>query len=201
MFEIPERICIFASKNQMIPIMANKLKPAQKTAVEKTGVCLSVQEQQELNEKSYNEAIRYMDNAKGYLKQAQKEGNFYRDIKYVKTACGTAYSGVLVALDGFLQSKGIHTPDNRKVRKSVEYYQNNLAKLDKKMLDYLISAYKILHLYGYYDGINNVTVVKEGFATAKIIIDKIKPARLNGAPKKTAEPVKSTASRNGKAKK
>ena len=170
--------------------MAKKLKPALKTTAEKTGAYMSIQEQQELSEKSYSEAIRYMDNAKGYLKQAQKDGNFYRDIKYVKTACSTAYSGVLVALDGFLQSKGIHTPDNRKVRKSVEYYQNNLAKLDKKMLDYLISAYKILHLYGYYDGINNVTVVKEGFDTAKIIIDKIKPTGLNGS-----------ANRNGKVKK
>ena len=43
------------------------------------------------------------------------------------------------------------------------------------MLNYLNSAYEILHLWGYYDGINNATVVKEGFDTAYKIIEKIKP--------------------------
>jgi hypothetical protein len=46
------------------------------------------------------------------------------------------------------------------------------------MLDYLNSAYKILHLYGYYDGIESVNVVKEGFDLANTLINKIKP---NGA--------------------
>ena len=53
--------------------------------------------------KYYGEASRFMDNAKEYLKNAQKEGHFYLDKKYVKTACRTAYNGLLVALDGFLQ--------------------------------------------------------------------------------------------------
>jgi hypothetical protein len=61
------------------------------------------------------------------------------------------------------------------VRKSIEYYQSNITKIDKKMLNNLIVAYKILHLYGYYDGIESVTVVKEGFDEAYKIIDKIKP--------------------------
>jgi len=43
------------------------------------------------------------------------------------------------------------------------------------MLDYLNSAYKILHLYGYYDGLDIVSVVKEGFDEAYKIINKIKP--------------------------
>ena len=40
---------------------------------------MSIQEQQTLKEKYYSEAIRYMDNAKEYLKNAKKEGNFYHD--------------------------------------------------------------------------------------------------------------------------
>ena len=56
-----------------------------------------------------------------------------------------------------------------------KYYQKNIGKLDKKMLNTLDSAYKILHLSGYYDGIKNVDVVKTGYAEAKTIIDKIKP--------------------------
>ena len=135
---------------------------------------MSIQEQQELREKYYNEAMRYMDNAGEYLKNAKKEGSFYRDPKYVRTACGTAYIGVLVALDGFLILKGMNKP-TKKERKSIEYYQKNLGKLDKKMLDYLNVTYKILHLSGYYDGIESVKVVKEGFNFAHAIIEKIKP--------------------------
>ena len=135
-------------------------------------------EQQELRKKNYVEAMRYMDNAKEYLKNAQKEGNYYRDIKYVRTACGTAYNGVLIALDCFLLLKGIEKPKG-KDRKSIEYYHNNLGKLDRKMLDYLNSAYKILHLWGYYDGIEKVSVVKDGFAEAYKIIKKIEPENTN----------------------
>jgi len=138
---------------------------------------MSVDEQNRMRETCYSEALRYMDNAREYLKNAQKEGNYYRDIKYVKTACGTAYCGVLVALDCFFVLKGVRKP-NKKERKSIEYYQSNLGKLDRKMLDYVNSAYKILHLSGYYDGIESVNVIKTGFAEANKIIDKIKP--VNG---------------------
>jgi hypothetical protein len=136
---------------------------------------MSIHEQQNVKEKYYSEAIRYMDNAKECLKNANKEGNYYHDPKYVKVACGTAYSGVLVALDGFLTLKGIHKPTTAKQRKSIEHYQNNIAKIDKKMLDRLNSAYQILHLFGYYDGTNNADVVKAGFEQAYKIIEKIKP--------------------------
>ena len=154
--------------------MANKPKPALESAVKKTDEYMTIQEQNELNIRYYSEAMRYLDNANENLKQAQKDGKIYRDTKYVRSACGIAYSGVLVALEGFLISKGIHTPDSKRVRKSIEFYQYNLAKLDKKMLDNLTCAYKILHLYGYYDGIQNVNVIKEGFDHAKYIVNKIK---------------------------
>jgi len=136
---------------------------------------MSIQEQQEIQEKYYGEAIRYMDNAREYLKNAKKEDNVYRDSKYVRTACGTAYSGVLVALDGFSILKGVHTSNSKKVRKSIEYYQKILGKQDRKMLDNLNMAYKILHLSGYYDGIEDAIVVKRGFDLADTLIDKIKP--------------------------
>jgi uncharacterized protein (UPF0332 family) len=136
---------------------------------------MSITEQETLKEKYYSEAIRYMENAKECLKKAKKEDNYYHDPKYVKMACGTAYSGVLIALDGFLMLKGIDIPKSKKIRKSIEYYQGNITKIDQKMLDYLNSAYKILHLYGYYDGVENATVVKEGFDEAYKIIEKIKP--------------------------
>jgi hypothetical protein len=115
-----------------------------------------------------------MDNAKECLKKAKKEGSYYNDQKYVRMACGTAYSGVLVALDCFLILKGMHKP-TAKERKSFEYYQKNITRIDQKMLNGLNCAYKILHLSGYYDGIEKVSVVKDGFDEAYKIIEKIKP--------------------------
>jgi len=135
---------------------------------------MSVNEQEKIKEKYYNEAMRYMENAKECLKKAQKEDNYYHDSKYVKMACGTAYSGILVGLDGFLQIKDIKPKG--KERKSIEYYQRNITMIDKKMLDVLNSAYEVLHLWGYYDGITDSRVLKVGFENAKTLIDKIKPA-------------------------
>jgi len=137
---------------------------------------MSVEEQEQTKVKYYSEAIRYMDNAREYLKNARKEDNFYLDKKYVKTACGTAYSGVLVALDGFLTLKDLKP--KAKERKSIEFYQSNLTKIDKKMLNTLNSVYEILHLWGYYDGITDATVVKRGFDQANALIEKIKPQEL-----------------------
>jgi hypothetical protein len=119
-----------------------------------------------------------MDNAKESLKNAKKEGDYYNDRKYVKAACGIAYSGLLVGMDGFLQLKDIK--GRAKERKSIEYYQRNVTKIDKKMLNTLNSAYEILHLLGYYDGITDASVVKRGFDLAYVLINKIKPS--NGTP-------------------
>ena len=135
---------------------------------------MSIQEQQHLKEKYYGEAIRYMDNAKESLQKAKKEGNYYHDIKYVKSACGIAYSGLLVALDGFLILKGFDKPEGKK-RKTIEYYQSSITKIDKKMLNHLNSAYEILHLWGYYDGIRDARVLRIGLEEANKIIDKLKP--------------------------
>jgi hypothetical protein len=135
---------------------------------------MSINEQQAIKETYYKEATRYMDNAKECLKKAKKEDNYYHDPKYVRMACGTAYSGLLTALDGFLMLKGIGRP-KEKLRKSIEYYQSNITKIDKKMLDYLNSAYEILHLLGYYDGITKASTVKDGLGEVYKIIEKIKP--------------------------
>jgi len=134
---------------------------------------MSIEEQQALKQKSYTEAMRYMENAKETLKKAVKEDDYYRDKKYVRTACGTAYNGVLIALDTYLALKNVEMP--RKKRRSIEFYTKNIAKIDKKMLNYLDVVYNILHLDGYYDGILNARIIKEGFDVACQVIDKIKP--------------------------
>ena len=133
---------------------------------------MSITEQEQLKTKYYNEAIRYMNNAKETLKKAGKDNGLYLDDKYVKVACGTAYSGVLKALDGYLYLKGV---EKRKGRKSIEFYYEHLGKLDQRMLGYMHDAYEILHLSGYYDGLRTTKIIQAGFSTAYDIIEKIKP--------------------------
>ena len=130
------------------------------------------EEQNVFLSKEYAEAIRYMDNAKETLRKAGRDGPLYIDTKYVKTACGTAYNGVLIALDAWFKLKELPLP---RKRKSIDYYTDAIAKVDKKMGSFLDLAYKVLHLSGYYDGVNGVNVIKEGFNAAYYIIEKIKP--------------------------
>jgi hypothetical protein len=126
----------------------------------------------EAGQKSLDLATRYMANAYKELALAKKNGKYYDDTKHVSGACGVAYKGVLVALDGILGLRGI-ARDKRK-RPSIEYYQSNLGKMDKKMSNSLDTAYKILHLYGYYDGINDAVTIGRGFEEAEFIINKLK---------------------------
>jgi hypothetical protein len=123
--------------------------------------------------KSYAEAQRYMSNAEETLQKAQKENNWYADSKYVTSACGIAYRGVLVALDAYLQLKGVQFP--KKGRKSSEFYTANIAKIDGKMLKYLHTVYRLLHIEGYYEGLLNARAIREGFDSAYEIIAKTKP--------------------------
>lgn len=129
---------------------------------------MSIEEQQ----LHYLEAIRYMDNAKETLKKVGKEDNYYQDLKYVKTACGTAYNGVLIALETWLKMKM-----GNKFRKprSIEAFRDLVAKQDKKLLNILNGAYETLHLSGYYMGNHDARVISVGFDNAYQIIDYIKP--------------------------
>ena len=115
-----------------------------------------------------------MDNAKETLQKAKKEGNYYQDRKYVRTACGAAYNGVLLALDTYFMLKDVELP--KKKRRSIDFYTRNVSKIDGKMLKYLDVVYDVLHLDGYYDGNPDIRVIHAGFANACEIINKIKPA-------------------------
>ena len=151
---------------------------------------MSTEEQQEIKYNAYSEAMRYMENAKETLQKARKEDGHYHDIKYVRTACGTAYSGVLIVLDAYLLLKGIA---QKKGRKSIQYYTENFSKLDKKLLSDINDAYSVLHLSGYYDGIRSARIINDGFELAYQIIDRIKPPsgsfQLDTHPKRPAQPI------------
>lgn len=119
----------------------------------------------------YTEANRYIQNSKELLVKAGKNGKYYLDSKYVSSACGVAYKGVLLALKGFLQARGVKLPKNRA---SIEYYQQSIGKIDRKMLNALNTVYNILHLDGYYDGITNIKVIQSGFEEAEFLVGSIR---------------------------
>jgi hypothetical protein len=111
-----------------------------------------------------SEARRYLDNAREILSEkANKLDGLYQDVKYVKMAGNTAYSGILVALDYVLGKK-------TKGRKSVEWYKEMLSKTDKRTLDNFNNAYAILHLHLGYDGYNSSDVATLGLENAEKII-------------------------------
>ena len=129
------------------------------------------------HENPYKEAMRYVENARLLLKQAGKEDRNYLDVKYVHSACGTAYIGVVKALNVLFDIK--HVPKKRG-RKSIEYYQASLTRIDKKLLNYLNNSYDILHIGGYYEGMTSIKVIEEGFENAILVIDALKPYSNNG---------------------
>lgn len=120
----------------------------------------------------YLEAMRYIQNAEELLEKAGKDGKFFVNEKYVKSASGVAYSGILFALDRLFELRNV---PKKRGRKAIEHYQEHLAKIDKKLLNYLNSAYNILHLAGYYDGEKKINVIKEGLDNAISIIEALKP--------------------------
>jgi hypothetical protein len=144
---------------------------------------MTVKEQENIKQKGYAEAMRYMANAKDALKKAGRDGNYFKDSKYVSSASGIAYKGVLVALDAWLQLKGVELPKSTRDAKdgksekgkSIKFYTENLGKLDRKLLRALDEAYRYLHLAGYYDGTLSVKAIDGGFDYAYEIINRIKP--------------------------
>jgi hypothetical protein len=140
--------------------------------------------------KEYAEAIRYMDNAKEMLRKAGKrDDGLYIDEKYVRSACGIAYLGVLVALDAWLTLKGVRLPKRRN-HTNIDFYLSNIGKLDMKLLDHLNSAYNVLHLDGYYRKEKSVKTIESGFDRAFYIIDKIKPENPVDVPETRGDRIK-----------
>lgn len=123
------------------------------------------------------EANRYLANAKEILRtKAGKSGKFYSDEKYVRMACNTAYSGLLIALNEFFKAKKIEFPKPKGKRTqsvNVDFYKDNLSKYNKSVLREFNSAYNYLHLFGGYDGDLAVDTSKNGLQFAENIINWI----------------------------
>nr|WP_295932633.1 DUF5618 family protein [uncultured Dyadobacter sp.] len=116
----------------------------------------------------FQEITRYLDNAREILStKADKQGQEYKDIKYVQMASGTAYNAALMIADEYLRKK-----EGAKFTKpnSIDEYRIRIRKYNKTLLSYLNEAYDTLHLAGYYHGTPSVKTIKIGLdATQKML--------------------------------
>jgi hypothetical protein len=120
----------------------------------------------------YSEAMHYIDNAKETLKKAEIDGRFYTDTEYVKIACKTAYSGVLIAMDGYFDLKGLKIKSNE--TKDVNFYKYNASKINMNVFNYFNAADNIL-LGCCRHEITDVFIIKKGITCAKELVDYIRP--------------------------
>lgn len=123
------------------------------------------------------EALRYLENAKQLLGNSPIEGKIYTDEKYVKSACGVAYLGVLKAIEEHLQAK--HGLTKKELPRKVEEFRKALQKFvsvhNGKLLKEFDALYDELHIAGYYRGnLHRIDVVKGAFSGAKEFIQKLK---------------------------
>lgn len=121
------------------------------------------------------EAMRYISNAKETLTKSPIDGNNYADEKYVKSACGIAYLGVLKAIEEYLLRNGVM---RKELPKKVEEIQKALKKYatphNGKLLKEFDYLYDELHIAGYYRGnLHRVNMVKDALKGAKEFIEKL----------------------------
>jgi len=124
--------------------------------------------------KKIQESERYLNNARELLKKAGRDNGYYRDGKYVRSACGTAYLGLLLAADAYLNKKGKVILKKKGSRKNVDDYRNLFSQMNRKVLHSFNSAYNILHIYGYYDGERDSKVIKLGIEAFEELINAAK---------------------------
>jgi hypothetical protein len=121
-------------------------------------------------EEAISEAKRFLKNAKEILSKTEIEyGKIYKDPKATREAAGIAYLAALLAIDGYLISKG--TPKD-KLPTSIDGYMDAIRKIPRngKLMANLITAYQNLHVFTYYRGGVNVDMIKAGLKSVEEII-------------------------------
>lgn len=97
------------------------------------------------------EGLRYLNNARGILRQAPAEGDRYVDVKPVREAMGTAYLAVLEGINEGLLRRGV---SRKELPRSVDAYrlalQQHFRAHNGTLLKEFEDLYYLLHLGGYY---------------------------------------------------
>ena len=118
----------------------------------------------------YEEAMRYIYNAEELLKMAAPEERHYTDLKYLKSAAGTAYAGIEKAAKWYAKLNGIQIKG-----KNVEMIKDGLRKINKTVLRDFVTLYSEIHIAMYYEDNANIKSVKHSFENAKQFIGYLKP--------------------------
>ena len=122
------------------------------------------------------EGVRYLENARELLSKSPIENNRYVDVKYVKSAFGVAYLGLLKAIDEYLRDKGL---SDKELPKKEEEYKKALRKHASRhngnLLREFNNLYDELHIAGYYRGLlTDTVIVKEILKRTKAFIELVK---------------------------
>jgi hypothetical protein len=125
--------------------------------------------------KMSKEAIRYIQNAKEVLSKSPIEDRRYADDKYVKSACGVAYLGVLKAINDYLLSKGLTKKElPKKVEEYMKALQKHASAYNGKLVKEFDALYDTLHIAGYYRGLlHDTEIVKRAIKSAREFIEKL----------------------------
>lgn len=110
------------------------------------------------------------------MQKADKEDGYYKDDKYVRTACGIAYIGLTKIVQRILD---FHNKPRPKKNADVYYYQEHLAKINRTLINHFNTAYNELHLNGYYRGETKVASITAGMEEYEYFLhelEKISPA-------------------------
>lgn len=116
----------------------------------------------------FDDALRYLTNARDLLRKAGRQNGSYHDRKYIRLAGNCAWSGVLVAVDEYLRSKGIA---KGRGRMSKEWYISQLSSLSRKLNMAFETAYEGLHLHMGYDGALNAKAADAHLEAGKHVIE------------------------------
>jgi hypothetical protein len=137
---------------------------------------MSTEDQELIKQEAYAEASHHVQKANKILQTTGTEDDHYQSRRNVRTACETAYSGALIALDAWLKLNNIPVPAPDAWYKTIDYYRKVVGQIDHKLFLYIDSAYNILYKLGSCYESLHVPVIQEGFRLAIAIIDRIKPA-------------------------
>ncbi len=142
----------------------------------------TAKDQKAIKTAAYKEAIRYVKEAKTFMKKAPKDKGYDDFIRYkrdLRKICNTAYKGMSVALDAYLKIHNI--VPKREERSNIYYMQRLVRKIDIGLSVDVYSAHNILRWGCCEDGMNYTGFIEMGFENVMEVINKIKPTARGAA--------------------
>lgn len=124
---------------------------------------------------TFEEAARYLENARGQLRRCPLEDGFYKDTKPVREAFGAAWLAIDTALKAALLNRGV---PRQKIPRSWDALlaasKQHLGVRNGKLTRMLVQVHHLIHLGGYYYGdLNSKSVAESALADARRVIETL----------------------------